>query len=150
MKLEQQVASLELCKKLKELGVKQESLFYYCNCGEINQNRYTSSVCGCRTGGLSTSDMILATSAFTVAELGEMLPDEIDTPEEKDKYWGGGSYFYVQIKSGLGYGRYGTEVVPDSLWIEIKENDTEADARAKMLIYLLENKLLTPTLPKGD
>ena len=29
MKLEQQVCSLELAQKLKELGVKQESLFYW-------------------------------------------------------------------------------------------------------------------------
>ena len=29
MKLEDQVVSLELAKKLKELGVKQESLFYW-------------------------------------------------------------------------------------------------------------------------
>lgn len=29
MKLEQQVVSLELAKQLKELGVKQDSLFYW-------------------------------------------------------------------------------------------------------------------------
>ena len=29
MKLEDQVCSLELAKKLKELGVKQDSLFYW-------------------------------------------------------------------------------------------------------------------------
>jgi hypothetical protein len=30
MPLENQVVSLELAKKLKELGMKQESLFYWC------------------------------------------------------------------------------------------------------------------------
>ena len=34
MKIESQVCSLELAKKLKELGVKQESLYYWCENSE--------------------------------------------------------------------------------------------------------------------
>ena len=60
MKLEQHVCSLDLAKRLKELGVKQESLFWW---GEI-----TKEVHYCKAG------KPLHISAFTVAELGEMLP----------------------------------------------------------------------------
>jgi hypothetical protein len=72
MKLEQQVTSLELSKQLKELGVKQESVFWWnvlFNSGETeleNFQRYKTS------DGSPCDDSI---SAFTVAELGEMLPE---------------------------------------------------------------------------
>lgn len=75
MKLEKQVCSLELAKKLKELGVKQESIFYW-------TRSYTR-----KTGVFQAdSKYYLAysknkkyyaeyeCSAFTVAELGELLP----------------------------------------------------------------------------
>ena len=42
MKLEQQVVSLELAKKLKELGVKQDSLFYWW--GTFNYRPYPQRV----------------------------------------------------------------------------------------------------------
>jgi hypothetical protein len=64
--------------------------------------------------------------AFSVAELGEMLPYGCDTckfvPEE------GGWIVH-------------SEDVPGMNWKE----DTEADARARCLIYLVENKLISPS-----
>lgn len=74
MKLEQQVISLELSKRLKELGVKQESLFQW--------KHNTESTSG------SIDDWVLTqygtvpyeinsdyhASAFTVAELLEQIP----------------------------------------------------------------------------
>ena len=129
MKLEQQVCSLELSQKLKELGVKQESCFYwvkYPNGWAIAPERYVE---------LRPTEYG-ETSAFTVAELGDMLPVELQI------------YTYpVQIGSPS-YERHKME------WCCIHEegNDegrdikmfchTEADARAKMLIYLLESKLI--------
>lgn len=59
MTLEQQVASLELCKRLKTLGVRQESVFYWCEDG-----------CGPHFG---MGRIEVALSAFTVAELGILL-----------------------------------------------------------------------------
>jgi hypothetical protein len=69
-------------------------------------------------------------SAYTVAELGDLLPTAYC------------SWWYTK-KDGVG----------DTLWRAAAsqyddepasaEAATEADARAKMLIYLLENKLLT-------
>jgi hypothetical protein len=59
--LEKQVVSLDLAKRLKELGVKQESVWYWFR---------DRLILGRGEGG----NMQTFTSAFTVAELGEMLP----------------------------------------------------------------------------
>lgn len=113
MHLEDQVVSLELAKKLKELGVKQEGYFnWYLGLqapylGPANKR--------------SNSDTV---AAFTVAELGEMfryVRTEFTKTEAGD--W---AVYWVADN-----GRYH------------KEYGTEADARAKMLIYLIENKLIT-------
>lgn len=115
MKLEQQVTSLELTKRLKELGVKQESAFYWH--GGL-QYPYLVQ----RPNG---SDTI---SAFTVAELGEMLPALCKTWQNIN----GWSCEHWNDKGNCFDGKIIHEV-------------TEADARAKMLIYLLENKLISLT-----
>ena len=109
MKLEQQVCSLELAKRLKELGVNQESLF-----------AWDVSVTPARlqfTGGWLGSNEI---SAFTVAELGE---DKLVLSEWNKNFerWGGWS----PLSPVICYG------------------DTEADARAAMLVHLIEQKLIT-------
>jgi hypothetical protein len=123
MKLELQVTSLELSKRLKELGVKQESVFWWnvlFNSGETeleNFQRYKTS------DGSPCDDSI---SAFTVAELGEMLPAGYASAHGKDMKW----ICFCEFK------RSGDEGY-------LKHGDTEADARAQMLIYLLENKLIT-------
>ena len=112
MELSQQVVSLELAKRLKELGVKQESLFYYSQNGLV--------------GG--TYDVIISSSiicsAFTVAELGELLPYNCYTRKSKTNK---GCFEAHIIEKG------GDEVFID---------ENEANARAKMLIYLIENKLV--------
>lgn len=75
MKLEKQVCRLELAKKLKELGVNQESLFRYINIpkGITSKSGY---VPGWRLVylGKNKSPEMEVIPAFTVAELGEMLP----------------------------------------------------------------------------
>lgn len=117
MKLENQVVSLELAKKLKELGVKQESLFKYIATfpsGEYRiSDRYTET-------DLSYGADVI--SAFTVAELGEILPEGFRIEKFKDNYW----CFDKKRRNRMHW--------------EISE--TEADARAKCLIYLIENKLI--------
>ena len=111
MKLENQVCSLELAKKLKELGVKQESYFYW---QEFEGQVALRSAY--RGNELPRDDRY---SAFTVAELGEMLP-----------------MIYTPVKDINGFKE-------KWLWVNNKAEkhweNTEADARAKILIYLLEN-----------
>lgn len=131
MTLEQQVTSLELSKKLRELGVKQESLYYIDNSGGIAHN--------------PPPRPLQAYSAFTVAELGEMLPWKLtkgawyyELEFTKD---GTQKPFRVYYHTPSGEDDHEYRLFPD----EDCESETEADARAKMLIYLLENKLKSLT-----
>lgn len=139
MKLEDQVCSLELAKKLKELGVKQESYFYW-SCDHINTTQHGLSRYNLHDGIESNSENW---SAFTVAELGEILKD-IRFP--MGTWIGEKCYQFLSIKCSM-----------LSVWLqhdfdagfsEKQEtvfkavNDTEANMRAKMLIYLIENKLI--------
>jgi hypothetical protein len=117
MKLEDQVCSLELAKKLKELGVKQESYFYW-EWFSQNGKACLISQDGWKINKMNTS------SAFTVAELGLLLPSKCYT--KKDRFpieWF--CYRYVDENQ-------------EDVWI----SDTEANARAEMLIYLIDNKLI--------
>lgn len=125
MKLENQVCSKELAIKLHKLHVTTPSLFYWEWTGATTIERWENGepdYC---------EDNICA---YTVAELGEMLPmrylagHKIEFDEDNSKIvrcW---------------------NVSTQKVSYEARAN-TEADARAKMLIYLMENKLITlPTI----
>ncbi len=118
MKLEQQVCSLDLAKRLKKLGVRQESLYCWKH-NTMSEHGPIDSWVVSQFPGLITSDYFVA--AFTVAELGEMLPDAMSLTRRAVN----GQWAYPDMQ---GVRKYAA---------------TEADARAKMLIYLLENKLIT-------
>jgi len=137
MKLENQVCSLELAKKLKELGVKQESLFYWCEYKDqfvipIKTKPYV--IFGNRKWKKE-----LLISAFTVAELGEMLPHRIPNHQKVNPYSFIDVDFYKN-PSGFYQGWINNSRVTSCVIM----SDTEANARAKMLIYLIENNLLVP------
>lgn len=143
MNLEQQVCSLDLAKRLKELGVKQESYFYWIEWargygkGHMDYERNLA-------WELRREDQINnfenRCSAFTVTELGEMLPKENQIYSYPCRVNG-----YVQWDCTS----QGTRIMTAEGWEEGHQgtppmfSETEADARAKFLIYLLENKLIT-------
>ena len=127
MKLEQQVTNLELSKKLKELGVKQDSLFYWIGdeedkmfLGDIDK---TLKVIGTPFDGLEQEDYEIIYSAYTVAELGEMLKVAFEKLSGQ----------YINNPRG--------EL--KRLWQRVTGFENEADNRAKLIIYLIENKLIT-------
>lgn len=133
MKLENQVCSLEQAKRLNELGIIQESLFYYCQdippnnpslhyYGYAQENIPIDLLFG-KQSELSTSNLFFEYSTFTVAELGVMIPDSYYLPVNK----GNNGWWISNIR---------TED-------ESKLASIEAEARAEMLIYLLENSLIT-------
>lgn len=127
--IEQQVISLESAKRLKELGVKQESLFHWVyfnspvtpayNHWELHYegNRYKH----CNEGNLK--DFML--SAFTCSELGLILSSMATISYVNSRL---GDFTCVYIEEYVV--RY------------ITYSDTESESRAKMLIYLLENRLI--------
>lgn len=155
MTLEQQVCSLELAKKLKELGVKQESLFWWKKKGRKNsKNGYIYELIGENYpdgGGYDNCEHYSGDkkdiSAFTVAELGEMLPKQIEY--KVSDYGDRAGYRSLDLKCGKTIINDGWYVLysdphPSNLVpVYGTYETTEADARAKMLIYLLENKLIT-------
>lgn len=122
MKLEDQVCSLELAKKLKDLGVKKESLYaYYGNAGIWHDTIVDMDYYKDADEDFKKHKLL---PAYTVAELGEMLKANHSylTLPQWDSFQG-----YWRIE-GLG--------LDDGA-------DTEADARGKILIYRLKNKLIT-------
>lgn len=122
MKLEDQVVSLELSKRLKELGVKQDSLYYWTD--HLDWKLRTDQ-------GFSDQ----WNSAFTVAELGMMLPSKITAF--------GQIHHFLRTWKRIA-GEFGVRYKPNfgPAYIPAKIAKTEADARAKCLIYLLENDLM--------
>lgn len=133
MKLESQVSSLDLSKKLKKLGVVQGSAFYWIPRYEMFFGRKPKDLkpIGFEIKAAQLSKYFGAESdkaaAFTVAELGEMFGEHVFSEYEHD--------LSLPWKCTF-----------DEGWMKPKRfeySDTEADARAKMLVYLLENKIIT-------
>lgn len=131
---EELVCSSDLAKKLKELGVPQRSVFWW-----LDRPGSGLEVVIAWLGYGANHGFQRCFAAFTSAELGEMLPESLNgqgwlsiRQGGEDGGWGA-SYGHLS-RRGDG-----------SVWEPTKtmEADTEADARAKMLIYLLENGLLT-------
>lgn len=123
MKLEEQVVSLELAMKLKELGVKQESLFVHYekpDCFKFIADEWHVDK--------RETAYIRRCSAFTVAELGEILTQNARETMPHfvngQRCWAWAYDYHEQ----LGFQHITAE--------------TEANARAKMLIYLIEQHII--------
>ena len=136
MELEKQVCSLELANKLKKLGIRQGSLFYW---AQWKVTRQWHIVLHDHIG--LDDDPELASpafnkgkyAAFTVAELGELIGTQArsyrtDNPEEPA--WQCGGIWIKYVGKSPTYPSHSEDA------------NTEADARAKMLVYLLENRLI--------
>lgn len=142
MKLENQVTSLEISKRLKELGVKQKSYFRWQVWNDPQNGKKRKEII--RAGEYNFGEVF---SAFTVAELGEFLPKEI---KKITKYQNENQLedFYLSFdfddsrKSDQKQVKYTYYYCGDSMAFFSEIADTEADARGKMMIYLLENKLI--------
>lgn len=112
----------ELAEELKNLGVRQESLFYWIDKypdapSTMKEDARWQPVLWSMAGDIRYA-------AFTSGELGEMLP-----------------FGYVSGRTSDGkFGCYNDPEVEMTGEFQIEK--TEADARAKMLIYLLKEGLV--------
>lgn len=136
MELKSQVTSLELSQRLEKLGVKQASLFWWVNWSKEIHSEGAPEGWELENGPHYKGCESI--SAFTVAELGEILP----------------MYLNSENLAGLAYRLFTTwndtegwscaYCMPSGAGdFALQVANTEADARAKLLIYLLENNLIT-------
>ena len=112
-------------KRLKELGEKQESLFWWTNESKLLFDKDYWEL----TNHFGLYPKMEYISAFTVAELGEMLPIKMEG-EYLDCY-------KIDKPDGQWECGYGS-----ALNGYYEEDKNEANSRAKMRIYLLENNLI--------
>lgn len=127
--IEWQVTSIELSKKLKELGVPQKSLFVWCKNRIIQRNE--EGFCFGPLSGPPSKNSCYKNghySAFTSSELGEMLKCDLFI----HGYW-------LQKRDCFDLNAESADR-QEIIWEE--RATTEVDVRAKMLIYLIKNNLL--------
>jgi len=128
MEKESGVCSRELAQRLKKSGEKQKCLWYWQYNGEDHLLPEYTLECG-RGYGISKKDCY----APTVAELGERLPARIIDNE--------GSEWFLEIWK-VNPGKWEVKYRNGDCDFIIERGDRLANAMAKMLIYLLENKLI--------
>lgn len=133
MKLEQQVASLDLARKLKELGVKQESYWFWGNFDDLGWQIYDKDTIGEYWGVYKMEELQAVVSAFGCSELSELLPNRYVSYHHSLGFWD-----MCEITNS-NQALFGQPHFQNEL-----RADTEADARAKMLIHLIEQKLVAP------
>jgi len=122
MKIEDQVANIEPAKEMKELGSKQDAYFSYFQVDEWNVVlRETREMFNPNSYSTINKDTFIC-SAPTVAELGEMLKNRLV------------SYYVDHDGSVYHVTTFGKAI----MFIDSKE----ADARAKMWIYLKKEGLI--------
>lgn len=132
MKLEKQVNSLELGIKLQGMGVNEDSFWSWFNTTDRDDTpRLNRTNENCPVCCLPKQTFEAKYPAFTVAELGDMLPDLCETYRYKGEY---NCQFFKKED--------GKDKLVYSLWA-----DTEANAKARMLVYLLENEIVTCNKP---
>jgi hypothetical protein len=124
MKLKDQVVSLELAQEMKELGAEQDSIWYWT---WVDWNDETEWVIISQDSAARTNRETF--SAYTTAELGEMLPGRMKT---SDSGWN-----YLHTTKLENTNEWSIAYFNDEL-----KGSSEADARAKMLLYLIKEGLV--------
>ena len=134
MQIEDQVCNLELSRKLKELGVKQESYFWWVETARMENDKavYEWLIFDDKNPPYEKTE--IGTSALTVAELVNELPHFV----EHEEYYPlklvkteDGFYSVCYYQEGIGYLLGG-------------RSKTFADASAKCLIELIEKGIVKP------
>lgn len=148
--VEQQVCSLELATKLKQLGIEQKSLFYWAKFFYLEGKSHQWGVEAKEQNELEAHEYghtkiedVENYSAFTVAEIGEMLPQILKIKKIKyqlfisvamDKKW------FVVYADETDY--------HNNAPIKFMICNTMANAMAEMLVYLIEHNLYDPQTQK--
>ncbi|MCH7604980.1 hypothetical protein IID24_03260 [Patescibacteria group bacterium] len=126
MKPEEEVCDLDLATKLKELKVKQESLWYWVSIRKKEPELIAADQLTILEWNSPFAYKRVA-SAFTVAELGEMLPGRV----------------YQKYKRNIDYWKEDgwSAALPDGDGMMYIHDKKEANMRAKLLIHLIKKGL---------
>lgn len=131
LRIEKRVCSLDLSKKLYELGVEQDGLFFY----EVyNEKLYGIRHIESKMELFKLNNHLKYYSAFISSELGDSLPPIIvgcDYKNTKLKL----KFFRNNIANKWGCG-YLNEESRQFEYVQMDEN--EANSRAKMLVFVKE------------
>lgn len=166
LSLEKQVTSLELSRKLKELGVPQRGAFlYWTKCLKHEEKDFTINI-GLPTGTYSGESATVYDhgpehwqdgeifAAYTAAELAVFLPTQVNVPlkggrPRKDSHniaysiWGGvsqGNSVARRYRCGLAH--------RTAIFYHNEISDvSEAEARGQLLAWLVEQKYPSFSLP---
>lgn len=132
-RIEQLVPSLETCQKLKEVGFLQETYFYWHPFRDLKKwvLRFNT-------------DYYNAIAAPTSSEIGEFLPEFIKMDQSISVYLRielspSTKEWRIQYQRKFDEGRHTSYRIP----INPVMNFNEAEARAAMLIYLVERGVVT-------
>lgn len=138
MELKKQVISFELAKRLNNLFVKQDSIFYWIEDHRMQPRKdftWKARLCPASQVNHILSSNVYRYAAFTVAELGEMLPFSVEIKGEE--------VTCEDYKNEKGWDAWFANAQCHMVGSKFTAN-TEAEARGLMLVYLIENKLITP------
>lgn len=129
------ICSVELAKKLKEIHVPQQSIFYWLS--NLTRDTWHSSM----RHGFNKKYHSEALSAFTSEELSKFLPFTVKIDGKKNYLTSHVGHTYNMINTWIGYHEHDEETSIDIITIDF-DAKKEVDARAKMLIYLIEKGLV--------
>lgn len=143
MKLQDQICTLEQAKKLRELGVDFYGLFVHYTNKVLTEDRGVilkeKTASWAAIGEIKNGGVINYYPAFTSSELGIMLPETNGVMAFSTHYNDHFGQWECELRDLVKW--EGGESMPPLAHEE--EADTEAEARAAMLIHVLENKLAT-------
>lgn len=129
MNLEQLVCSLDLAKRLKELGVKQESLYFWVD------DLGLSPPYVWQTNNFPQKIKNYMCSAFNICELGDLLPDNLCIDKAHP------NLFIAKGTQKEGSWTIGYSTMSDAITTFYTEENL-ANAMARLLIHLIENKIM--------
>lgn len=146
MRIEEQVCKTELALRLEEAGIKKPSVFFWKNAmltayewqmqdwwlddvdfdaDDAASNDYSRT----RKVGMQ------CVHAYSAAELWEMMPAYLNV--------GGYSCELTIIRSSVWRFYYGDpSKIPEAVYFTAHTDDTEADARARFVLYLIEKGII--------
>lgn len=129
MNLSDQVCSLKLAKRLKELNVKQESSFCYQDIKNESPSVWPRRFNLDEFAHPSEDERV---AAYTATELGEMLPPNFPP-------W---TYWTMKINTSSDSSLWQADILFANKSVQIFTSENEADLRAQMIIFFIEKGII--------